>query len=375
MIRKFRNVPLGTVIIGSLAGCSGPPPAEASLAEQYNARRDARPDTVVRAEQTPSAQFSNFFTVTAETVLPEGAFQPTRCAASPDGQVYFSNRRYRDVFRWSPGTSRVERVRVPVSHGIGQPAALAWYGGRLHLLDASRNRVVRMDPRTGTADYVPVNAGQSPFAMVALADDRYLLGGERWETEGRMSLLARYAADGRLESVFLPREVDLARETDHFYAPVLLAQDDGAGAWVAEPVSFRLMRIDSAGRVRHSFGTAPPGYLPPVPVPTSNLSVDQLEAWMASWTPHVFIHAGSGLVFSSFQVRRPARGYMTTAYSPDGRVVATGMYSEALLLCGQGDRLYAARTSGGRSTVRELRYRPVTRRLAGVSTADQGRAR
>jgi hypothetical protein len=345
--------------------------AETSLAQRFNAQRESRADTVAKAEAAPSAEFLAFLRLTAEAPLHDGALQPTRCAAAPSGEVYFANRRQSQLIRWFPGRGEPRPVQVDVFGGLRQPAALAWSGERLHVLDATRNRVVRVDPTTGAADYVVINAGQSPFTLAVLPDGGYLLGGERWESDAQVTLLARYDADGRLQATLLPRTVQLEGETDHFHAPVLLARGDDGDLWIAEPGSFRVSRISAQGAVLQTMGEAPRGYRAPAPVPTGALGFEQLDTWLSSWTPHVFIHTAGGLVFSTFETHHPARGYLTTVYSTTGATVAAGLFSEAVPMCGRGDRLYMVRTSGGRSTLREYRLASAARTRTGAGGASE----
>lgn len=337
-----------------LAGLACSPPREVSTAEQYNRQLAARPPEPPRPEHPPTPAFDRALRPVFRVVLDlpghaarELASRPTRCAATPDGEVFLVNRRSGSFYAWT----RESGVRVLPAAGQeapAAPAALAWSAreGLLYVLDPGLNRVLRYR-RDGTlAGEVPLNAGQSGFALDVLADGSLLVGGERWETPDRVTLLARYAPDGRFQSSALVMDTAVLRGNMHIHTPVLLAAD-GGDVYAAEPTSYHWLRVGPGAEMAEASGQPPAGYRPPTPLGAELPPLETIEAWRAGWTPQLFLHAGGGLVFSGFEVRAPYAGYSLEVYDRAGTRMDGGLLSEARPACGAGRRLFFLREAGG----------------------------
>jgi hypothetical protein len=352
-----------------LAGLACSPPPEISTAERYNRELAARAPAPPRPERPPSEAFARALRPVARAVLDvpapparEVSNLPTRCAAAPDGEVFLINRRSGSFYAWT-AAGGVRVLPAPGQEAPAAPAGLAWSAreGLLYVLDPGLNRVLKYR-RDGTlAGEVPINAGQSGFALEVLPDGTLLVGGERWESADRVTLLARYAPDGRFRSSALAMDTAVLHGNMHIHTPVLLASD-GSTVYAAEPTSYRWQRVGEAARAgtrddaQAAYGAPPAGYRAPTRLGAELPPLAEIEAWRTSWTPQVFLHAGDGLVFTGFEMHRPHAGFTLEVYDAAGTRLAGGLTSEARPACGAGRRLVFLREAGGRVELRAYDY-------------------
>jgi hypothetical protein len=335
-------------MITALAGVSCTAPPELSTAEQYNRQLAARAPVASAPEKPPSESFARHFRrVFGSVVAVPGDDTPTRCLLAPDGSVYLAARGRGALYAWAPGEATARRLPATGDASPKLPTALAWSHQEelLYVLDQGTNRVLKYRPDGTLSGDVPLNAGQSGFALDVLDDGSLLVGGERWESGERITLLARYGADGRFRGSSFPMDTLVVRGRMHLHTPVLLARD-GATAYLAEPTSYTWARVAPDGRDLGRHGVPPAGYRAPSPLPGEVPDVAEMEAWRGSWTPQLFLHAGGSLVFSAFEVRRPYHGFAVDVYGPDGTRRSTGLLSEGRPTCGLGTRLVFLRDAG-----------------------------
>ncbi|HEU0014966.1 MAG TPA: hypothetical protein VFQ45_14860, partial [Longimicrobium sp.] len=221
------------------------------------------------------------------------------------------------------------------------PTALAFdaAGRTLHVMDGEGRRLLRYAEDGRRLDYAYTNSGHSGASLGVLAGGDLLVGGERRVTRDSVTLLAVYRPDGRLRRTFLRMDPGVIARDEHVLLPVTMAVDEDRGILAAEPTSFLLRRFSAEGAELARFGQAPPGYAAPSPRPRTGGLSDGLEHWLEGWTPLVYLHAGGGLAFAGYEVRRPYHGVQLDVYDGEGGRVAAGLLSQGWPTCAAGRTL------------------------------------
>ena len=348
MNRRHSQLAAGLLLVCGLGACRGDPEVQ-SIANLY----DAEARRIAAAEKSRSQfttpEFERAFRLLRRSVvrlprLVDGApVRLTRCAADERGNLYLGSRDTTGLFVWASGTDHVREVALRGDARSARLVGLSWSHeeGALYALDISHNRLLKLYPGAGTADWVPINGGQTPFTLAAMGGERVLVGGERWEDKGRATLLAVYDAEGRLSGSFFPMDSAVQKGGMDILTPVVLAPAGRDRAIVAEPTSYRISVVRLDGTVERRFGEAPQGYRAPTPVPRPLPPLEEMQAWRKSWTPLLFLHApGNGRVIAGFQVSRGREGYRLVEYAPDGRNLADNVLTSRRPACAQGPLVY-----------------------------------
>ncbi len=344
------------VPLTALAACghgeAAEPPPQLSGAEIYHREMTARAATERPELREPGPAFAAAFRLSRRAALsvpgePGASVLPTVCAVDPRGTVYLAVRRTPHLFRWSLDGERVEPLLLADSSRPDDPTALAFAASSstLHVLDMGGQRLLRYAPDGTPRGYAYLNAGQTGFAMALLPGGDAVVGGERWEAEDAATLLAVYDSEGRQRRAFLPMDPEVIAKNEHVHVPVALAAEEEGTLLVAEPTSYLLRRLSPGGDELARFGREPSGYAAPFPRPAGS-TLAEIDQWLASWTPLLFVHGGGGLVFAGFEVRRPYRGFQLDVYGRDGERLAEGLLSDARPACGGGRTLVFTRRAG-----------------------------
>jgi hypothetical protein len=343
------------VALAALAACGrgdAAEPPQLSGAELYNRDMIARAASERPTLREPGPAFAAAFRLVRRATLPVPgepglSVLPTVCAMDGAGTVYLATRRLPHLYRWRLDGERVEPLPVPAGAGPDDPTALAMGGTptTLHVLDRGGQRLLRYAPDGSPRGYAYLNAGQTGFAMGLLPGGDAVVGGERWEAEDAASLLASYDSEGRLRRAFLAMDPQVIANHEHVHVPVALSVDESGTVLAAEPTSYVLRHLSADGAEVARFGRPPPGYAAPHPR-AEGATLDETDQWLASWTPLLFVHAGAGLAFAGFEVRRPYRGFQLDVYGRGGERVAEGLLSDARPACGAGRTLVFTRRAG-----------------------------
>ncbi|HEX5725761.1 MAG TPA: hypothetical protein VFX98_09875 [Longimicrobiaceae bacterium] len=351
------------IALAALAACERAESREPALSplEEYNRQLAARWATARPVLREPEAAFSRAFRLLRRATLelpgdPGIALLPTVCGMDGEGTVYLGTRRTSLVHRWSLADGRIERIPFRAADAPRDPTALAWSADEntLYLLDSGGKRLLRYAPDGTLRGYTYLNGGQTGFSLALLPGGSVLAGGERWEDDGAVTLLAVYDRGGRLRRAFLPMDSAVIASNAHAHVPVVFAVEEGGTLLAAEPTSYRIRRLSPEGAELARFGEPPPGYAAPSPR-NERATLPETEAWLAGWTPLLFVHAGDGLAFAAYEVRRPYRGFQLDVYTRDGRRLAEGLLSDAQPTCGSGRTLVFTRRTGP-GTVELLAY-------------------
>jgi hypothetical protein len=321
-------------------GAAAPVPSALSIDEQAGAVAAA---PVVL--HPPAEAFTRAFRLRHQIRLrlPDAAATvlPASCAVAGDGTVYLAVRRRPQIHRWNPARGTVDPLPVAADEQPRDPTALAFEpaSGTLHLMDGEGRRFARYGLDGKRLDYAITNAGHSGTGFGVLRGGDLVVGGERRISRDSMTLLAVFRPDGRLRRTFLPISPGVLARREHVLMPVTMDVDEDGGILAGEPTSFVLRRFSAQGDELARFGVAPPGYAAPPPRPVSGPLSDDVEHWLQAWTPLVYVHAGDGLAFAGYEVRRPYHGVQLDVYARDGSRVAAGLLSDAWPTCGAGRTL------------------------------------
>ena len=342
--RTTGNVNWSALLIAAACVPSCRPAPEATI-DRYAEVFEARQSNALPTTEAHSAAFATAFAAVARA---EALSHISACAVAAEDTIYLASRSDSSLLRWVAGERNISKL--PVRNAvILRPSALTWdaTSHQLLVLDAGQNKVLRVDDRGTVADQVPINGGQTGFALVALAGGEFLVGGERWTDTHHATLMARYDADGRVKGTFMTMDSAVVTGNLLVYEPVIVSSLVNRRILVVEPTSHRIHWFDDQGKELDVINDAPPEYVSPSPLSSELPPPDALWHWMTQWTPVVFVHAMPNRLFRVIKLTGSRELYQIDVRGASGRLLGAPLVAALRPLCASGARFVFVSPGGG----------------------------